>query len=159
MPVAATRNRAGLRCFAAAILVAVAWLAPAASAQTKPQPVAGPDDSSCRSCHAGIEEMHPWQPLGCVLCHGGNGSRAGKDEAHVHPQIGWPPDERVVPKGFDPAYVRFRDPGDLRVVSTTCGTCHPDEVDRLGRSLHGTTAGHLSDGLYEKGLLDKRVSR
>jgi hypothetical protein len=150
---------AGFRRRAAAFVVAVAWLAPAAAAQTKPQPVVGPDDGSCRACHAGIEEMHPWQPIGCVLCHGGNGSRPGKDEAHVRPQIGWPPDERVVPEGFDPAFVRFRDPGDLRVVATTCGSCHPDEVDRLGRSLHGTTAGHLSDGLYENGLLEKRVSR
>ncbi|HZM00070.1 MAG TPA: multiheme c-type cytochrome, partial [Planctomycetota bacterium] len=96
---------------------------------------------------------------GCVVCHGGDGGRPGKDEAHVRPQAAWPADERVLPQDFDADAVRFRDPGDLRVAATTCGQCHPEEVDRLGRSLHGTTAGHLSDGLYENGLLDERLSR
>lgn len=166
------RSPAGRRATAAlraarALLVLAVWSGLQASAlaaapplpQTAPQPIAGPDDSSCRACHAGIEEMHPWQPLGCVLCHGGNGSKPTQQEAHVRPQLGWPQDERVVARGFDPDFVRFRDPGDLRVVGETCGACHAEEVERLGQSLHGTTAGHLNDGLYENGLLDKRESK
>ncbi len=117
------------------------------------------EDASCAACHAGIEDMHPWQPLGCVQCHGGDGTRPDRDGAHVRARLGLPGDERVLELGFDPPAVRFRNPADLRVVDQTCGACHPRQVERLGKSLHGTTAGHLSDGLYENGLLDKRQSR
>jgi hypothetical protein len=124
---------------------------------------AGPDpspgDASCRDCHAGIEEMHPWEPLSCTDCHGGDGRKADATEAHVAPRIGWPQDERVLERGFDPAAVRFRNPGDLRVAEGTCGACHPGEVARVKKSLHATTAGHLCDGLYENGLLERRGSR
>jgi hypothetical protein len=116
-------------------------------------------DASCRDCHAGIEEMHPWEPLSCTACHGGDGRKHDRDDAHVRPRIGWPQDERVLERGFDPAAVRFRNPSDLRVVETTCGECHPSELSRVRKSLHGTTAGHLCDGLYENGLLDERGSR
>ncbi len=121
--------------------------------------VPGTADDGCLGCHAGIEEMHPWEPISCTGCHGGNGAATGKDDAHVAPRLGWYTDERVLQPGFDPAAVRFRNPSDLRVAGATCGACHAREVERLGRSLHGTTAGHLSDGLYENGLLGTRESR
>jgi LVIVD repeat len=103
--------------------------------------------------------MHPWEPLGCVQCHGGDGRRADKDGAHVRAKNGWPGDERVLPQGFDPAAVRFRNPSDLRVAEQTCGQCHARELLRLRTSLHGTTAGHLCDGLYENGVLTTRRSK
>ncbi len=67
-------------------------------------------DASCVHCHAGLEEMHPWAPLGCVQCHGGDGRMTDKDGAHVRPRDGWPADERVLDPGFDPDAVRFRNP-------------------------------------------------
>ncbi len=127
----------------------------APAAQVAPRP----EDGSCVTCHAGLETMHPWEPLGCVQCHGGDGRQASKDRAHVRPRAGWPADERVLDRGFDPSAVRFRNPSDLRVAGQTCGECHARDVARLEKSLHGTTAGHLSDGLYENGLLKERRSR
>ncbi len=68
-------------------------------------------------------------------------------------------DERVEPPDRNLAWVQFRNPMDLRIVDRTCGTCHASEVESLLASLHGTTAGHLSDGYYEMGLLPEKGSR
>jgi hypothetical protein len=144
-------RRAGL----ATLVLALGGATAAAPAPAAPRP----EDASCTACHAGIEDMHPWEPLGCVQCHGGDGTRADKESAHVRARLGLPGDERVLEPGFDPPAVRFRNPSDLRVVDQTCGGCHGRQVERLGTSLHGTTAGHLNDGLYENGLLDRRQSR
>ena len=48
---------------------------------------------------------------------------------------------------------------DLRVADKTCGDCHEELVEHLLISLHGTTAGHLSDGFFENGLQKGRESR
>ena len=133
--------------------------APAAASRPDAASASSPAAPKCLSCHAGIEPMHPKPPVGCVECHGGDGSKETREEAHVVARFPLPNDERVVPPGFDPAVLRFRNPMDLRVVKDTCGTCHPDEVDRVPLSLHGTTAGHLGDGLYENGVVRERHPR
>ncbi len=146
----------------AALVLALLGLSAGAPRPAEPAPAghaqAAPD-ASCRACHAGIEEMHPWLPLGCVECHGGDGGKTTKEEAHVLPRLGWPADERVLETTYEPAALRFRNPSDLRVVSNTCGQCHAKDVENLLRSLHGTTAGHLGDGLYENGVVKERTSR
>ncbi|MFT7464470.1 MAG: hypothetical protein ACI9EF_002826, partial [Pseudohongiellaceae bacterium] len=109
-------------------------------------------DRGCLSCHDGIEDMHPWMALSCTDCHGGNGDAKTVERAHVLPLKGWPKDERVMHPSFDPAAVRFRNPSDLRVADKTCASCHGSLVEHLGSSLHGTTAGHLNDGLFENGV-------
>lgn len=157
-----------------AVAAAVAWVAghsswapapgrpaPLASASVVPAPRPGPaadGSSGCLRCHEGLETMHPWAPLTCVECHGGNAQATTAERAHVRPRIGWPRDERVLHPSFDPDAVRFRNPSDLRVAETTCGRCHAEMVSRLLESLHGTTAGHLNDGLYENGVLEERGS-
>lgn len=114
---------------------------------------------TCLTCHFGIEDMHPWEPLTCTQCHGGNPKAETKEAAHVRPLKPLPNDERVLPFEFDSAYLRFKNPSNLRVVDKTCGQCHQAACADLERSLHGTTAGHLSDGMYECGILPKRGSR
>ena len=59
----------------------------------------------------------------------------------------------------DLAYRRFVNPMDLRVAERVCGDCHGDVVGHVVTSLHGTTAGHLSDGFYEVGAQEERGSR
>ncbi|MEM8883725.1 MAG: hypothetical protein AAGD14_06650 [Planctomycetota bacterium] len=124
-----------------------------------------PDESKrraspgCINCHQGIEVMHPWDPLSCTDCHGGNGQTMDKERAHVQPTRATPNDERTVGLKADLKYRRFINPSDLRVVGETCGQCHEDECANLAKSLHGTTAGHLSDGLYENGSLRDRKKR
>lgn len=119
---------------------------------------APPAAESCITCHAGIEEMHPGFTLGCVDCHGGDDSATTAEEAHVRPSLLVPTDERVLPRNHDLAYVRFRNPTDLRVAGQVCGDCHGDLVAHVEKSLHSTTAGHLSDGYYEHGLTASKTA-
>ena len=98
-------------------------------------------DPGCVSCHAGIEIMHPWDPLSCTDCHGGDGEAREKERAHVQPRQAIPNDERTVGLNVDPEYRRFVNPTDLRVVEKTCARCHSDECANVPKSLHGTTAG------------------
>jgi len=113
----------------------------------------------CLHCHAGIEDMHPAFPLSCVDCHGGDGSTREKLLAHVQRSAPMEDSsERVGPLEQDLPFVRFVNPMDLRVADRTCGACHGELVQHLRISLHGTTAGHLSDGFYEVGLARERGS-
>lgn len=116
-------------------------------------------DAGCKSCHEGIEEMHPWPKLSCTQCHGGDGKATSKEKAHVLPSKNIPNDERVLPIDYDLKYLRFVNPTNLRVVEETCGGCHEKAVSDMKKSLHGTTAGHLSDGYYENGVVSKKTSR
>jgi Ca2+-binding EF-hand superfamily protein len=112
----------------------------------------------CLRCHAGIEAMHPEAELSCVDCHGGDGAARTKLDAHVERQRSEAGDERVAPLDDDLAWRRFANPMDLRVAAAACGPCHEEQVERVHTSLHATTAGHLSDGYYENGLLAKKGS-
>ena len=121
--------------------------------------VAHSSDQACKTCHAGIEAMHPEANLGCVDCHGGDGAATTQNAAHVRAPSVRVEDERVLPRDKDLPWIRFRNPMDLRVAESTCGRCHASACTNLRMSLHGTTAGHLSDGYYEMGLLPVRGSR
>ena len=146
-----------LRLAAAVLLALLAALlcAPRGTAEERPMGAAG----SCVTCHAGIEEMHPWAPVTCVQCHGGNAAASVKEQAHVQRQQRAPGDERVMGQGLDPEFTRFVDPGNLRVAAQTCGPCHQRAVYDVSHSLHATTAGHLGDGLYENGVVAERHPR
>ena len=115
--------------------------------------------SGCLTCHAGLEDMHPEAELTCVACHGGDDSATSEKRAHVAEPKRRGEDERVAARDADLAWRQFQNPMDLRVVERTCGECHENAVENLFASLHGTTAGHLSDGFYEVGLSKQRGSR
>jgi hypothetical protein len=134
-----------------------AWLL--ASLLGLPATARAQDAEGCVKCHGGIEEMHPWERITCSGCHGGEPAATRKEAAHVRARSPPPNDERLLPRDFDPAWVQFQNPADLRVVSKTCGVCHTSSCEKLSKSLHGTTAGHLSDGLYENGLTKERRTR
>ncbi|MCC7011254.1 MAG: hypothetical protein IT454_01720 [Planctomycetes bacterium] len=114
--------------------------------------------NGCMQCHAGIESMHPEADLSCVDCHGGNASTKNKLEAHPASTRAEDSDERVAARDDNLIWRRFENPMDLRVAAQVCGPCHEDQVRRVHTSLHATTAGHLSDGFYENGLLAKKGS-
>jgi hypothetical protein len=124
---------------------------------------------ACLSCHNGIEQAHPaFGPGECTACHGGDGTRTDIERAHVQPPddyaeirgtglpaapVGYlkdmPPDmlDRI-----DPAYLRFINPGDIRVAAETCGLCHPDQVAGVRNSVMTTNAGHYMPTLYYAGI-------
>ncbi len=110
-------------------------------------------------CHAGIEPMHPESGLSCTGCHGGDGGARTQEAAHVPRPRATREDERVARLDEDLAWRRFANPFDLRVAPQLCGPCHADLVEHLRMSLHGTTAGHLSDGFYEVGILQEKGSK
>lgn len=146
--------RAALLAAALAGACAFAALFTTAAAQDSGATVAG--DRGCLVCHTGIEEMHPWAPVTCVQCHGGNAAAAKKEDAHVAARQRAPGDERVLGPQWDLERTRFLDPGNLRVAGETCGPCHSKACADTVRSLHATTAGHLADGLYENGVVAER---
>lgn len=112
--------------------------------------------SGCVACHQGIEEIHPAEHLTCTACHGGDAAATTKEKAHVQPLDAPPNDERVLAADYDLKYQRFENPSNLRVVKEACGDCHDAACRSVPRSLHGTTAGHLNDGLYENGVSQKK---
>ena len=79
----------------------------------------------CNQCHDGIEPMHSSSAvvLGCTDCHGGNAARRlPKEQAHVLPKNKefWktsanPPNSNVWLNHESPEFIRFINPGDLRV--------------------------------------------
>src|SRR5436305_9481948 len=120
----------------------------------------------CLKCHDQIEPMHRYGPtatldkldngkdalgLTCTACHGGNPAAITKDEAHVRPR--WPREwmrdgKFHIPERSGPLlekesleFVRFLNPGDLRIAAKTCGTseCHSTQTNAVGKSMmtHG----------------------
>ena len=121
--------------------------------------------AGCISCHTQTDEptMHATGDvqLGCTDCHGGNadvritpGVASGSAEyQHVkmqaHPQ---PRDPALADRSANPQraytmwlkespeYIRFVNPGDLRVAAETCGSagCHAPEVRNVSTSMMAT---------------------
>ena len=140
----------------------------------------------CVSCHTSTDEpsMHPTGTvrLGCVDCHGGDATavlppatQPGaaeyarlKNRAHPQPNdsalagvSGNPP--RLYSKWLreNYAYVRFVNPGDLRVAVETCGSngCHVSEVLKVKTSMM-THGGMLwGAALYNNGSFPLKNAR
>ena len=130
--------------------------------------------AGCISCHTGIEHpnMHNEDTvqLGCVDCHGGDatihiaGSKGSPDytvaerKAHVQPLF---PEDAA--RGGHPvraythwiheslAFIRFVNPGDLRIAPHTCGVCHTAETRNVKTSMMTTGAMLWEAALYNNG--------
>jgi hypothetical protein len=133
----------------------------------------------CVSCHGMIEPMHKYGTtetleklkdgkdavgLTCTACHGGNPASKLKEEAHVKPKF--PAEWRRAGKysGANPErsntllnresweFVRFVNPGDLRVAAKTCGSsCHQVESKNVARSMMTHGAMLWGAALYNNG--------
>ena len=118
--------------------------------------------SGCVSCHTTTDaaSMHPQSTvvIGCADCHGGDPTivatgqpgtveyTEAKRKAHIQPRFredaarGGHPKEvysRWLKESQE--YIRFVNPGDLRVAEQTCGSCHAQEVMNVRNSMmtHG----------------------
>jgi hypothetical protein len=87
----------------------------------------------CLTCHEGIEtisDLEGMSELTCTDCHRGNPDATDAESAHMG---------------------MYANPSDMRVVDETCGGCHEEEVDRIRKSLHATSAGKISGARYAQG--------
>ena len=152
--------------------------APPAPAQ---QTVAQADAKStgCMSCHTSTDRhtMHqnPGVVLGCTDCHGGDANVAKPDgakradsayvaalrAAHVVPhERAWKWPSSATPERTytllnreSPEFVRFINPGDLRVAREACGACHLAIIHASERSLMATSAMLWGGAAYNNGIL------
>src|SRR5262245_24854598 len=140
----------------------------------------------CLGCHRPMDEptMHPTKnvQIGCTDCHGGNPSSsvapgttqnsleyvAAKEKAHVQPRDpifrnrGALPERAFVKWLQESAqYIRFVNPGDLRVAAETCGAvgCHPSEVRAVSTSMMTHTGMLWNAALYNNGSIPTKNTR
>jgi hypothetical protein len=134
--------------------------------------------TGCISCHGPTDEptMHPTKTvhLGCTDCHGGNSSitvasgadpnsadyKSTKEKAHIQPRDAIFKNRSAVPELVyakwlkEPAeYVKFVNPGDLRVAPETCGPsgCHASETRAVSNSMMTHTGMLWGAALYNNG--------
>lgn len=137
--------------------------------------------TGCLSCHHGIEPMHASAAvkLGCTDCHGGDPAPAApagaspgsppyleaKEAAHVASPTGFgrPGDPSALPERAyaawlrQPAeFVRFVNPGDLRVAQESCGGCHQEQVGAVMKSPMRTTSIFWAAAGYANGILPSK---
>jgi hypothetical protein len=137
----------------------------------KPADLPNPDqiiapggEIGCMACHrpvnpitqtrVGIEEAHPWFPLSCTDCHGGNDQVNTFVDAHVFPTTGPTFIRNLAYDQLDqvePDHLRFINPADFRVAQQGCGAaspandgtgCHQSIVESAPSSVMATYAGH-----------------
>jgi hypothetical protein len=134
--------------------------------------------AGCITCHTSTDEptMHPSKAvhLGCTDCHGGDSVAAialgtGPDspeysaikgKAHVQPRDPAFKNRSTIPERVftkwlqeSAEFIKFVNPGDLRVAAETCGGagCHPSETRAVSTSMM-THAGLLwGAALYNNG--------
>ncbi len=142
--------------------------------------------AGCVSCHTQTDSktMHEARnvKLGCTDCHGGNAGatapagtasgnpdyEAAKKAGHVQPH-----DAHLFASSANPQraaaawlkeswdFVRFVNPGDLRVARVTCGTvgCHPNEVAQVEKSMMTHGAMLWGAALYNNGGFPLKMTR
>lgn len=132
-----------------------------------------------QAAEGGIENAHPWAYLGCVACHGGVGvdpanplRMMSKEESHI-PIPGEIAEAGSVTTPTETTYrnhylgragveklagglewVRFMNPGDLRIVDQTCakGGCHEGAGEKVRRSTMSTLVGKYDAMLQAVGV-------
>jgi hypothetical protein len=132
----------------------------------------------CISCHVSTDEptMHPTRTvaLGCTDCHGGDSSvevpsglaaaspeyKSAKEKAHVQPKEQFFKNTTTIPartftKWLDESYeyIKFVNPGDLRVAPETCGAagCHAAETRAVSTSMMTHSGMLWGAALYNNG--------
>ncbi|MBT4865063.1 MAG: hypothetical protein HON53_08100, partial [Planctomycetaceae bacterium] len=126
---------------------------------------------SCIKCHATVHDPHDSPEtirLGCVDCHGGDANSYKKKTAHVQPRFpgvwstsGNPVRSYTVMNHEKPEFIRFVNPGDLRVSHLSCGTanCHGRETLEVRKSMMTHGCMLWGAALYNNGAVPDKWSR
>jgi hypothetical protein len=142
--------------------------------------------TGCVTCHSPMDEatMHPTKTvqLGCTDCHGGDLSAgvapgtsptsaeyvSAKQKAHVQPHDPIFHNRRTLPQDVfakwlreSAEYVKFVNPGDLRVAAETCGSvgCHANETRAVSTSMMTHTGMLWNAALYNNGAIPSKNTR
>jgi hypothetical protein len=124
----------------------------------------------CLQCHQGVEPMHKAEQnvvLGCTDCHGGNSARGlTKEQAHILPKKKefWktsakPPNSNAWLNHESPEFIRFLNPGDLRVAQQSCGLCHGEIIRNVDHSMMNHGAMLWGAALYNNGAYPEKNYR
>ncbi len=119
----------------------------------------------CIACHENVHDMHNKRTvrLGCIDCHGGDPTATCKEDAHIKPCFPdvWrtsanPVRTYALLNHESPEFIRFVNPGDLRVADVSCGSCHQREVLHVRKSM--MTHGDMLWGsaLYNNGAVPSK---
>ena len=138
--------------------------------QTRAQ--ADAKSAGCLECHGGVEPMHKSSAvvLGCTDCHGGDPSKGAKDPVvdglipgHVRPT--WPEFWRTAANPANSStllnqenaeWIRFVNPGDLRVAEQACGLCHQNSLQHVASNMMTTGQVLWGAALYNNGSFSKK---
>ncbi len=127
-------------------------------------------NGSCVSCHQNTGNPHRKDTvrLGCTDCHGGNPTSPIKEVAHVRPRFpeAWrssanPVRSYTLLNKESPDFVRFVNPGDLRIAHISCGTsgCHGEIVGQARNSMMAHGAMLWGAALYNNGAVPHKRAR
>lgn len=163
--------------------IAHTYIAQAAAPEKKTLKLAREKSLGCTSCHSNSDHqtMHsnPAVILGCTDCHGGNAGIHKPDQprqdtahstayllamkqAHIpsryplkwqYPSSSNPERSYTLLNREAPEFVRFINPGDLRVARLACGACHLPIIQANERSLMSTSAMLWGGAAYNNGIL------
>ena len=126
--------------------------------------------AGCIQCHQNTGDPHfkDSVKLGCVDCHGGNPATNIKEAAHVAPLYpdAWPTAANPVRSYTllnreSSEFVRFVNPGDLRVAHMSCGTmgCHAPEVLQNRKSMMSHGCMLWGSALYNNGAYPEKWAK
>ncbi|MCA9241361.1 MAG: hypothetical protein KDA37_14220, partial [Planctomycetales bacterium] len=124
--------------------------------------------TGCIACHQSVRDPHfsPSVNLGCCDCHGGDPYATSEAAAHVHPRHpnGWPSSANPVRSYTllnyeSPEFIRFVNPGDLRVAHVSCGQCHGNETLQVKKSMMTHGCMLWGAALYNNGAVPFKWAR
>ncbi|HEY6563120.1 MAG TPA: hypothetical protein VIY86_01365, partial [Pirellulaceae bacterium] len=123
---------------------------------------------SCIHCHTDVGNMHSENKvrIGCTDCHGGDAQCYEEFGAHISPRFpnSWvttanPVRSYALLNHESPEFVRFVNPGDLRIAHIACGQCHANEVLQVRKSMMTHGCMLWGAALYNNGSVSEKWSR
>jgi hypothetical protein len=124
--------------------------------------------AGCIQCHQNTGDPHEKTTinLGCIDCHGGNAATDVKEQAHVRPRFpdAWrssanPVRSYTLLNHESPEFIRFVNPGDLRIAHISCGACHQEEVLQARTSMMTHGCMLWGAALYNNGAVPNKQAR